>query len=203
MTAATPMGLPELLAASRAFACRDAIVATLARLLPAVEVKSLPGRISIDDLDNKDMFRPPSIGVAAVRIRPADGRMSGLRDVPVEIVAYVVTEDGPYGEGGRLVYRDELGLALCDGLLALTELPEVARWGLTDIGMPEGAEARSLISVSTEERATAYHSVTWWQMLYGQGVPFMDMDSPVPAGATARAILPGDPDWTPPPVPTP
>ncbi len=203
MTTVTPMTLAELLAVSRAFGTREAIVTTLARLLPAVEVKSLPGRISIDDLDDKDMFRPPSIGVAVVRIRPAEGRMSGLRDVPVEVVTYVVTEDGPYGEAGRLAYRDELGLALCDGLLALTELPEVARWGLADIGMPEGAEARSLISVSSEERSVAYASVTWWQMLYGQGVPFMDMESPVPAGASARAILPGDPDWVPPPVPTP
>lgn len=195
--------LADLLATSRAFTLREAVVATLQAAFPQVEVKSLPGRISIDDLDSKDLFQPPSIGVAAVRIRPAEGRMSGTRDVPVEIVAYVVTEDGPYGDADRLVYRDELGLALCDGLLAISERTDLARWGLADIGMPEDAEARSLISVSTEERATAYFSVSWWQMLYGQGVPFTDMESPVPAGASARAILPGDPDWVPPPVPTP
>ena len=56
MTAA-PMTLAELLAASRAFACREAIVATLARLLPAVEVKSLPGRIGMDGFFAHDRQR--------------------------------------------------------------------------------------------------------------------------------------------------
>ncbi len=195
--------LPQLLSASRAFALRQAVVETIRTAFPEVEVKSLPGRISVDDLDNKDLFRPPSIGIAVVRIRPAEGRMSGERDVPVEVVAYVVTEDGPWGEGNRLVYRDELGLALCDGVLALLERVELARWGLSDIGMPEDAAAVALVSVTSEQRSTAYFSVSWWQMLYGQGSPFIDMDGPVPAGATARAILPGDPEWTPPPVVTP
>lgn len=195
--------LPELLSASRAFALREAVVETVGNAFPAVEVKSLPGRISIDDLDDKELFRPPSIGIAAVRIRPAEGRLSGQRDVPVEVVAYVVTEDGPWGENNRLVYRDELGLALCDGVLALLEQVELARWGLTDIGMPEDAAAVALVSVSTEQRNTAYFSVSWWQMLYGQGNPFLDMEGPVPAGGAVRTILPGDPDWTPPPVVTP
>lgn len=95
-----------------------------------------------------------------------------------------------------MTWKDELGLALCDGLLALVETP-AARWGLTEIGMPEDAEARAIVNYVTETRATAYFAVTWWQMLYAQGVPFMDMDGPVPAGLTGRAVLPGDPGWHP------
>ncbi len=188
--------LAELLGASRVFAFRTAVVNTLTAAFPEVEVKALPARLQIEDLDKEEMFSPPAMAVAVTRIRPAEARMSGLRDVPVEVVVYLIVEDRPVGD--RLAYRDEIGLALCDGLLALLELPEAARWGLADIGMPEDAEAKPVLSVMTETRGTAYFVAGWWQKLYGQGQPFMDMDSPVPADATGRVLLPGDPGWTPP-----
>lgn len=187
--------LVELLATSRAFACRAAIVETLKAAFPEVEVKPLPGMLDIADFDRADLFAPPAFGVAVTRIRPAEARMSGLRDVPVQIAVYVVVEDRLVGD--RMAWKDELGLALCDGLLAMVETP-AARWSLTEIGMPEDAEARAIVNYVTENRATAYFAVTWWQMLYAQGVPFMDMDGPVPADMTGRVVLPGDPDWRPP-----
>ncbi|GJD93359.1 hypothetical protein [Methylobacterium iners] len=189
--------LADLLTTSRAFEYRTAVVDALKAAFSEIEVKALPARLDIADLDRKDMFSPPSFGVAIARIRPAEDRMSGLRDVPVEIVVYVVVEDRLVGDPPRLAYRDELGLALCDAVLALVETP-AARWGLPEIGMPEDAEARPILNVMTEDRGTAYFAVTWWQILYAQGQPFMDMESPVPLDAMGRAILPGDPDWVPP-----
>ena len=189
--------LAALLGASRAFAYRTAVLKGLATAFPDIAVKALPALIDIADLDKADLFAAPAFGVAVSRIRPAEGRMSGQRDVPVEVVVYVVVEDRQVA--GKLVYRDELGLALCDGVLGLLETP-AARWGLDEIGMPEDAAARPVLSVMTENRGTAYFAVTWWQVLYGQGQPFMDMDSLVPADAKVTAILPGDPDWVPPAI---
>lgn len=188
--------LSELLTASRAFAFREGVVKTLAAAFPEIEVKALPARLQIEDLDKADMFSPPAMRVAVTRIRPAEHRMSGERDVPVEVVVYVIVEDRLVAE--RLAFRDEIGLALCDGVLALLETP-AARWGLTDIGMPEEAEAKPVLSVMTENRGTAYFVAGWWQKLYAQGQPFMDMQTPVPGGIPNRTLLPGDPGWTPEP----
>lgn len=187
--------LSDLLATSRAFAFREGVLKTLAAAFPEVEVKALPGRLQVEDLDKADMFSPPAMRVTVARIRPAEHRMSGERDVPVEVMVWIIVEDRVVAN--RLAYRDEIGLALCDGVLALLETP-AGRWGLDDIGMPEDAEAKPVLSVMTESRGTAYFVAGWWQKLYGQGQPFMDMDSVVPADATARAILPGDPGWVPP-----
>lgn len=186
--------LAQLLGSSRAFEFRTAVVAHLTSAFPQVAVKALPGRLDISDLDRKDLFAPPAFGVAVSRVRPAEGRMSGQRDVPIEVVVYIVVEDQLVD--GRLVFRDELGLALCDGLLGFLETPE-GRWGLDDIGMPEDAEARAVITVGTEKEGTAYFAATWWQMLFSQGQPFMDMDSQVGPGEP-YVLLPGDPGWTPP-----
>lgn len=186
--------LLELLAASRLFAFRTAVVDTLATVFPECEVKAHPGKLDIGDVDAKDIFRAPALAVAITRQPAADGRMSGTRDTPVDVTVYVVVEDLALGDPPRLVTRDELGLALCDGMLAFLAMP-AARWGLADIDFPSEAVAQPVFTALSFERGTAYYAVTWRQTLYGLGEPIWDMDSPTPPAFAPKTILPGDPDY--------
>ena len=120
--------------------------------------------------------------------------MSGHRDVPVEIAVYVVTADQAIGERG-LVTRDEIGIALCDAVLALVENPTIAHWGLPDIAPPEKAAATPLFTAKSLDKGSAFYGVSWTQTLYTLGHPFADFDLAVPAGAAGSVLLPGDPGW--------
>ncbi|MBX3506841.1 MAG: hypothetical protein KF895_15280 [Parvibaculum sp.] len=198
--------LAQRLATSRVHALKMAIVATLQGLYPECEVKAHPGRLDIADIVEKDMFRAPALAVAVTRLRPPERRLSGTRDLTVELAVYVVVEDGPIiGANGepQLVYRDEIGAALCDGLLQDLDFnPQFAaedaridtRWGLEDISVPEQPEAKPLFTAVSFERGTAYYVVTWNQTLIGLDDPFMDMESPVPDDFEVTVVLPGDPD---------
>lgn len=189
----TALSLAALLEASRLFELRTAIVGACAARFAGVEVKSHPGRLDGDDIaGERNPFVTPSLNVAVVRVQGAEGRLSGHRDVPVEIAIYVVTADQAVGEHG-LVTRDELGLALCDGVLALVEDPDVARWGLTDIAPPELASAGPVFTALSNEKGTAFYAVTWRQTLYTLGHPFRPMEGAPPAGFSPYVYLPGDP----------
>lgn len=189
----TAIGLSALLDASRLFALRSAIIVALGARFSGVEVKSHPGRLDGDDVaGERSFFITPSLNVAVVRILAADGRLSGLRDVPVEIAVYVVTADQVVGDRG-MVTRDELGLALCDGVLALVEDPAFSRWGLADIAPPELASAGPVFTALSNEKGTAFYAVTWRQTLYALGHPFRPMEGPPPTGFAPYAVLPGDP----------
>lgn len=192
------MTIPELLDASRVFALRQAVVATLAPLFPGCEVKSHPGRLDMDDVTGeRSPFATPSLNVGVTRLQAAEGRMSGHRELPLELGVYVVTADQAV-PGRGLVTRDELGLALCDGVLAALEDPDRARWGLADIAPAEDAAAAPLFTSVADGKGTAFYAVTWRQVLYTLGHPILDLDSAVDGDAAVTALLPGDPGWTPP-----
>lgn len=185
--------LADLLAASRVFALREAVVATLKAALPVppCEVKAHPGRLDMKDVEEGTMFSPPAVHIGVTRIDPAEGRMSGYRDVPVEVSAYVVTADTVIGD--RAVHRDELALALQDAVLSLVEDPGVARWGLADIDLPENATAYPLFTAQSFDRGTAYYAVTWRQTLYSLGRPILDFEAPVPPDAAGTVVFPAEP----------
>lgn len=192
--------LEQLLAASRVFAFREAIVATLRPLFVGCEVKSHLGRLDMQDVEaEQSPFVAPSLNVAVTRVPTALGRLSGYRDQPVEVAIYVVTADQAVGRRG-LVLRDELALAVTDGVLAVLEDVELSRWGLADIDPPEDASAQPLFTAKSWDRGTVFHAVTWRQTLYTLGKPILDLDSAVDGAADVRALLPGDPGWTPPGV---
>lgn len=191
MTAPT---LTQILDASRIYALRSAIIATLAANMPCT-VEAHPGRLDMDDvLGETRLFATPSLNVAVTRIEPAEGRSSGLRDVPVQVAVYIVTADQALGDRG-LVKRDELALALSDALLVLIENDDITRWGLqpgadgsgADIGPPEGVEAMPLFTSKAQERGAAYYAVTWRQVLYSIGTQIWDFETPVPAGYAPQA----------------
>jgi hypothetical protein len=191
--------LLELIAASRTFALREAIVATLKPLFPECDVRGHMGKLDMADVIAGDSFRAPALSVAITRLRGAEHRMSGLRDVPIECTVYAVTEDQPLGSPPKVYTRDEIGFALCDGVLSVVENPQLARWGLQEIGFPEDASAQPLFTAKTFERGTAYYGVTWRQTLYGLGDAFWDMESLVPAPLPEPApvvVLPGDPGFS-------
>jgi hypothetical protein len=92
-----------------------------------------------------------------------------------------------------------LGLALCDGIVAVLEDPAISRWGLADIEPAEDVDARPLFTAESAGKALSYYVVGWKQTLYSVGTPFMDMDSA--AVDNVRVLLPGDPSWVPPSPP--
>lgn len=185
--------LLQLVAAARPLAMRTAIVTALAAEYPECQVKTHPGKLDIADVDAEDLFRPPALAVAVVAQRPSDERMSGTRDETVDVAIYVVVEDKGFGTPSRLTTRDELGLALCSGLVSFVSQPAVGRWGLADIGYPEEVAARPLLSILSQKRGTAYYVVTWRQTLYAAGTPLWG-DGPAPDPAF-DILCPGDPGF--------
>lgn len=192
MTAPT---LADLLAASRIFALRTAVVARLKTALPFCEVKAHPGRLDVGDVEDGTMFSPPGLYAGVTRLNRGEGRMSGHRDVPVEIAVYVVAGDTTVA--GQLVTRDEVALALSDAVLAIVEAAPGESWGLTDISPPENADAQALFTAKSHPKAILFYAVTWRQVLMTLGDGLWDFES-TPDGLDPTVLLPGDPGWTPP-----
>jgi hypothetical protein len=173
-----PMPLAGLLAASRVFALREAVVATLQPLFPDVTVKPHLARLDMADVETGESFSVPSLNIGVIRLHPAEQRLNGTRDVPVELAGYIVTGDQVVD--GRGAMRDEVALALCDGFLSVLEDAEVARWGLDDIGSVIDAEARPLFTARSNDKGLAYFVVTWKQTIYTLGeldVPAFGQDA--------------------------
>jgi hypothetical protein len=84
MTAA-PMTLSQLLAASRVFDLREAAVATLKPLFPDCEVRAHLGRLDMADVETGETYSAPSMHIGVTRQPSPEHRMSGLRDVRVEL----------------------------------------------------------------------------------------------------------------------
>jgi hypothetical protein len=159
--------LNNILKASRLFEYRAGIAATLAAELPGIEVVTHPGKIDISDIVEGDSFHAPSIHIAVAEVRKPDHVVSGLRDVPVKVAFYIVTEDIAIDD--KLVTRDELGLALGDLISDIAAEPKLSRWGLEDIAYPEDVVFRPLLTSKTFKRGTAYYVVTFSQKLTGRG----------------------------------
>jgi hypothetical protein len=174
-----PVMLADLLQASRLIALRDAVVTTLDSAFPDVQVKSHPGKLDMADVLKEGTFTAPSIHVALARLKNEE-RCSGSQDLPVHFRAYVVAESRPVD--GAVYQGDEIGYALLLGLLDALELPDIARWGLPDIGLPEGAEGEPLFTLKTFERGTVYYVVTWRQTLYAEGQQLENLGGPWTSG---------------------
>lgn len=197
----TVLTTADMIAASRVNALRDAVVATFEPVFPQFEVKAHPGKLDIADIVAQDMFRPPALAIAALRVKPEE-RASGSEDLVVDLAAYVIVEDGPWGPSNGLIYRDELGYAVGAALIRLlsaTGPDAVNRWGLIDVGMPADVEMKPLFTVKSYERGSAFYAVTWRQVLYHTGPTIWDMDSPAPPDLDTTTYVNEEPP--PPPLP--
>lgn len=173
------MKLDEILSASRVHEYATAVVATLAERYPEIEVKRHPGKLDIADVVAENIFRTPSIAVAMTRLL-AEQRGSGAEDVTVDVVAYVIVEDKLMGEARGVVYRDELGWAICQAMLGLLNESVAPRWGLNDISAPDHADAKPIFTSKSFARGTAYYAVTWKQTLLATTPTIWDMGSNPP-----------------------
>lgn len=153
----------QLIANARVIALRDAIVTKLKTRFVDLEVKAHLGKLDMSDVLAKGIFNPPSIAVAATRVKP-EGRLSGADDFAAEITAYVVTEDLMIG--GLRVERDEMALAICEGLLISLSDDDFTRWGVENIGPVDDAEAKPLFTIKSVTQGVVYYAVTWKQTLY-------------------------------------
>ncbi|HEY0328819.1 MAG TPA: hypothetical protein VGC77_06925 [Rhodopseudomonas sp.] len=161
-----PATLSERLAASTLVGYLAAIEAALKPLFPDVTVRQHPGRIEISDIVEKDIFNPPMIAVTAAKWR-LDTNLDGSWNLPIETVAYVVTED--VAIGGRAWRRQEVAHALSIGLLDVLGDLNASRWGLRSINAPQKVEARPLFTSETFAKGSAFYVVTWEQTLSAIG----------------------------------
>ncbi|MCC3246141.1 hypothetical protein LG047_12555 [Methylocystis sp. WRRC1] len=153
----------SLIDQARVHALRDAIVAALAARFADIEVKAHYGKLDISDVMKKGVFNAPGVYVAATRILP-DGRLSGADDFEAQMTAYVVAED--LMVAGRRVERDEMALAICEGLLKALTDDDFARWGVENIGEAREASAAPLFTARDFAQGCVYYAVTWKQTLY-------------------------------------
>jgi len=159
----TPLTRADLVANAHVKAARDAIVAKLRTLFVDIEVRTHLGKLDISDVLEKSIFNPPTIAVAATRMKP-DGRLSGADDFVIDFTAYVVAERVLVE--GRRVEGDEMALGICGALLVALADEDFARWGLEDIGPPDDAEAKPLFTIKSIAKGVVYYAVTWKQTLY-------------------------------------
>jgi len=159
----TTLSRAELLANARVKGLRDAIVSRLKSRFVDLEVKSHLGKLDISDVLEKATFNAPSIAVAATRTKP-EGRLSGADDFVVDLTAYVVAED--LLVGGRRVERDEMALAVCEGLLLSLTDDDFTRWNVENVGPPEDVEAKPLFTIKSVAQGVIYYAVTWKQTLF-------------------------------------
>lgn len=172
--------LLDALKTSRVRKLRQGIIKTLKDNLPECEVRPHPGKIDMADVLDGKIFVVPSIVVAVIRQRAADHRMSGTRDVPVEIAAYIVTDDQALGNPPKRYERDEIGLALGDVILSLIENPDISRWDQENIDYPSDAQFQPLFTAKSYEKGVAFYAVTWRQTLYHRGEPWWGAIEPPP-----------------------
>lgn len=181
-----PAPLATLLAGTRIQATRDAIVASLGRLLPGVTVTGHPGKLDINDVVAKAIVRAPGIAVGYTRVRQL-GELAGSFTVGIDFAAYIVVEDwvdttsSPPRAMGREVVAHAIGLQL----LRILRDPDAGSWGLGGIEPPAMDPPPAFAPVFTmkvADQATALYAVTWSQGLVHEGQPFFNY-GPTPAVA--------------------
>lgn len=162
--------LDQIVAADRITRFREAIVAGLAAEI-GVAVHRHEGKLDMSDVLAGETFVAPSIHVGASRIEPADVA-TGVQDLVVHCVAYVVAEEKMVA--GRLAYRDEIGWALANAVLAVLNDDHATRWGLAFVTPAEDQKAAPLFTSKTFAKGTVYYAVTWRQTIladYETGAP--------------------------------
>lgn len=177
-----PASLAELLAATRFEEVRTAIVSRLGALLPGVKVISHPGKADIDDVIGKAVVAAPGIALGWTRIRSVRD-LGGTYGVPVDWMAYLVTED--YADRStnppRSVARDAVASAIGGRLLRILADPDAASWGLTGITPPfpdPEPFMQPVMTTKAGDNATALFVVSWTQAILDQGEALFDGRSP-------------------------
>lgn len=164
----SPMTLAERIAASRLAPLPGAIAATLRPLFLGVQVKTHPGRIDVADVLAGDVFLPPMIAISVVAADPVVEIASDY-SVFAECCAYVISED--MAVGNLSVGRDQVALAMCQGVADVVCDLDAPRWGLEDITSPADIRIRPLFTQLSFEKGIAFYAVTWRQKLFALGAP--------------------------------
>lgn len=175
-----PRTLTQRIADARLAQLLPAVETTLNPLFPDVSVRTLAGKVDVSDVIDGSIFLPPLIAVTLTRWR-APVQVGGGYQVPVDLAAYVITEE--MAIGATAVRRETVAHALSMGLLEILADLDVPRWGLDRITSPEEADARPIFTSEAYAKGVAYYAVTWRQNLIDLGtdptarVPYTDVES--------------------------
>lgn len=169
--------LAERISSTRLAALPTAVADTLRPLFPDLTVRTHPGRIDVADVAAGDIFNPPMIAVSVIS---AGGpvQVAGQFDLVAECAAYVITQE--MAIDSRSTPRDQVALAICQGLLEILADMDAPRWGLPSITSPTDMRAQPLFTAISYEKGFCFYAVTWRQTLFAEGQP---MDPPM---ATVR-----------------
>ncbi|KZM49453.1 hypothetical protein [Labrenzia sp. OB1] len=182
-----PVHILNLIEADPVSLAALAISSVLEEQLQGVAVRSHPGKLDIYDVVSRDLVKSPGIALGWTQIR-AMRQTAGHYCLPVEFAAYVVVEDLADRQRGRRFPRERVAHAIGTRLLAILNDPDLADWGLANIGLPESDPApvfRPMFTATAYQKGTAYYAVTWTQELVGLGPDFL-------AGATPAFTVPDE-----------
>lgn len=161
-----PMTLSARIAASRLSPLPEAVASTLRPLFPGVTVKTHPGRIDIEDVLAGTVFAPPMIAISVVGADPSLD-LAADYSVIADCCAYVISEDMAIGNFS--VGRDQVALAMCQGVVDVLADLDTSRWSLAEITSPEAIRIRALFTQLAFEKGVAFYGVTWRQKLFALG----------------------------------
>lgn len=181
-----PATLSEMIASTRFEEVRKAVVTEMARLLKGVTVVGHPGKLDMNDVLAKSVVAAPGVAIGWGRLRSVRD-LGGTYGLPVDLVAYIVTEDRAVGAGAaaRRVERDLVAIAIGTRILRILADPDTASWGLTGLTAPlpdPEPEMRPVFTMKTAEAGTALFVVTWTQVLLDQGRSLFGGPTPPVAG---------------------
>ena len=163
-----PMTLSARIAASRLAPLPAAIANSLRPLFLGVQVKTHPGRIDVADVLAGDIFLPPMIAISVVAADP-EVQTPADYSIHAECCAYVVSED--MAIGNLSTGRDQVALAMCQGVADVLADMDAPRWGLASITSPDTIRIRPLFTQLSFEKGIAFYAVTWRQRLFELGAP--------------------------------
>lgn len=189
----TPQPLAGLVAADPIAACKAAIVARLATLLPGVKIVSHPGKVDISEVVGKSVVASPGVAVGWSRVR-VQRLIDGSFALLVDWTAYVVVENKVIANAR--VEREVIGVAIGRRLVETLEDADEQTWGLGNVTPPSAdppPELRPLFTVRELTEGAAYYAVTWTQTLVDQGTPLFAGATPIAAIAADGAI---EFDWS-------
>lgn len=181
-----PLTIAQMAASSRLETTRDAIVATFKDLCRGVTVVGHPGKLDINDVLAKAIVGTPGIALGWSRLRGVRDP-GGSQGIPVDWVAYIVTED--YADRSqsppRRIARDVIAYGVGGHLLRILQDADAPFWGLTGISEPltdPAPEMRPVVTMKTAEAGTAVYAVTWSQILLFEGASLFGGPKPAVRG---------------------
>lgn len=134
---------------------RQAIIDKISLEIPDLQaVDPHPGQFNLNELKRITTLLP-AVRVAVLNTQTISLVGNGEKDIPLQLAAYVITEDGTSP-------KDESAMEYVESLL---ELIPGQRWGISGVTDAKNIQAQNMFTTDADIYGVAMWSVTWEQSI--------------------------------------